>query len=225
MRCLFEAIDRKRETAMNRENYQRRLEERLAQLKGSRPRLLLHACCAPCSTYVLEYLTQYFAIDVFFYNPNIHPREEFLLRRDEAECLCGQMGAGFLCPGYESERFFRAVQGMEAEPEGGRRCKVCYRLRLEETCKRALEGAYDFFTTTLTISPLKNAETLNKIGRELEEQYGVAFLPSDFKKKGGYQRSLVLSREYGLYRQNYCGCCFSRRGDRASEGPAPSRGV
>lgn len=194
-------------------NYQKEMEKILEGLKGRKPRLLLHACCAPCSSYVLEYLSKYFNIDVFFYNPNIHPEEEFARRKEEQERLCRQMGAGFLCPEYGAQRFYAAVEGREGDAEGGERCGICFRLRLEETCKRAKANEYDYFATTLTISPLKNARKINEIGLSLAEQYGVAYLQSDFKKREGYKRSLELSKQYGLYRQDYCGCSFSRRGD------------
>ena len=181
-------------------------------MDGGGHRLLLHSCCAPCSSYVLEYLLKYFDIDVCFYNPNIHPEEEFRMRSQEQKRLCHIMGAGFICPDYDQQQYFEAVKGHEADLEGGERCGLCFRLRLEKTCIMAKQEGYDFFTTTLTISPLKDAERINHIGLELEEQYGIRYLQSDFKKREGYKRSLELSREYGLYRQNYCGCWFSRRG-------------
>ncbi|MCC8042815.1 MAG: epoxyqueuosine reductase QueH [Oscillospiraceae bacterium] len=193
-------------------NYQRELDKLLDNLEGT-PTLLLHSCCAPCSSYVLEYLSRYFSITVFYYNPNIYPSEEFYKRRGEQERLIGEMPVenpiSFIGAEHLSERFYSAVRGMEKLPEGGDRCRVCFRLRLEETARIAAEKGFDYFTTTLTISPMKNAAVLNEVGREAAEKYGVKFLPSDFKKKGGYQRSTELSREYGIYRQNYCGCVYS----------------
>lgn len=204
---------------MNKVNYQAELEKLIKQLPDRHRRLFLHSCCAPCSSYCLEYLRKYFDVTVFYYNPNISFGEEYRHRVEELKRLVEELNedaAGGnpieLEEGpYEPERFFEAVKGMEDCPEGGERCFVCYELRLREAAKRAAEGGYDFFTTTLTISPLKNAQKLNEIGQRLGEEYGVACLPSDFKKKGGYQRSIELSREHELYRQDYCGCVFSKR--------------
>ena len=204
---------------MNKVNYQSELEKLIKQLPDRHRRLFLHSCCAPCSSYCLEYLRKYFDVTVFYYNPNISFGEEYRHRVEELKRLVEELNedaAGGnpieLEEGpYEPERFFEAVKGMEDCPEGGERCFVCYELRLREAAKRAAEGGYDFFTTTLTISPLKNAQKLNEIGQRLGEEYGVACLPSDFKKKGGYQRSIELSREHELYRQDYCGCVFSKR--------------
>ena len=202
---------------MNRRNYQKELEKIIErQTDESRvPRLLLHSCCAPCSSYVLEYLSQYFEITVFYYNPNISPKEEYEKRVEEQRRLIEAMPAvhpiRLEAGPYEPERFYQASRGHEQDPEGGERCFSCYRLRLEEAARMAQAGGYDYFTTTLTISPLKNAEKLNEIGEELEGIYEVRHLPSDFKKKNGYKRSVELSAEYGLYRQDYCGCVFSRR--------------
>ena len=179
------------------------------------PRLLLHSCCAPCSSAVLEYLSEHFAITVFYFNPNIYPEEEFLHRIEEQKRLIGELPCrnpvSFIEHGWQQERFYEAVKGLENVPEGGERCFVCYRLRLEETAKLAAEQGFDYFTTTLSVSPYKNAAKLNEIGEELSQKYGVKHLPSDFKKKDGYKRSIELSQKYGLYRQNYCGCIFSQR--------------
>ncbi len=197
-------------------NYQKELEKILAHLQpqGARPRLLLHCCCAPCSSYVLEYLSRYFSITADFYNPNIAPREEHDHRAAELRRLIGEMPLSspvlFEAGPYEPQLFAEIARGLEDCPEGGERCYRCYRLRLEQAARRAGEGGFDWFTTTLTISPLKNAARLNEIGAELAERYGVRFLPSDFKKREGYKRSIELSRKYGLYRQDYCGCAFSR---------------
>ena len=211
---------------MNKVNYQAELEKLIKQLPDGHRRLFLHSCCAPCSSYCLEYLRKYFDVTVFYYNPNISFGEEYRHRVEELKRLVEELNedaAGGnpieLEEGpYDPERFFEAVKGMEDCPEGGERCFVCYELRLREAAKRAAEGGYDFFTTTLTISPLKNAQKLNEIGQRLGEEYGVACLPSDFKKKGGYQRSIELSREHDLYRQDYCGCVFSKRERERQEG-------
>ena len=251
---------------MNKVNYQKQLDEILRQLPetepGKRPgnktgkKLLLHSCCAPCSSYVLEYLRQYFEITVLYYNPNITEREEYAKRVAEQKRLIREMNeeaasqnknseAGELCSGggadvgavagkkksddaysmisleegrYDPEIFFAAARGLELVPEGGERCFQCYEIRLRETARIAKEQGFDYFTTTLTISPLKNADKLNEIGNRLAEECGVAFLPSDFKKKNGYKRSVELSEKYGLYRQDYCGCVFSRAERERSKG-------
>lgn len=198
-------------------NYQKELEKLIEkfQKEDRIPRLFLHSCCAPCSSYVLEYLSEYFDITVFFYNPNISPKEEYDKRVREIRRLIGEMEfthpVSFVEGEYCPEKFFAMAKGLEDVPEGGERCFKCYRLRLEEAARLAAEGGYDYFTTTLTISPLKNAAKLNEIGEELSGIYPVAHLPSDFKKKNGYKRSIELSREHNLYRQNYCGCVFSKR--------------
>lgn len=202
---------------MNQTNYQKELDKRLKNLaeEGRVPRLLLHSCCAPCSSYVMEYLSQYFQITIFFYNPNIYPPEEYELRVREEKRLIHEMP--FVHPvqmvegPYDPDHFFQEIKGLEKEPEGGKRCEHCYRLRLYEAGLAARQGGYDFFTTTLTISPLKSASKLNEIGQEIGRELGVEYLCSDFKKKDGYKRSLKLSEEYGLYRQNYCGCIYSKR--------------
>lgn len=201
---------------MNKRNYQKELEQVIdtCQKEEKTPRLLLHSCCAPCSSYVLEYLSQYFYITVFYYNPNIYPPEEIRKRADEQERFIAAMPVKhtitYLEGSYDPERFYQSVKGHESDKEGEERCFLCYRLRLEEAAKEAKAGGYDYFTTTLSISPLKNADKLNEIGEELAKCYGVSYLNSDFKKKNGYRRSVELSKEYGLYRQNYCGCVFSR---------------
>lgn len=198
-------------------NYQKELENRIEQLQIEQkvPKLLLHSCCAPCSSYVLEYLSEFFEITVFYYNPNIFPESEYTKRILEQQTLIHDMSTkypvSFLAGAYDSDKFYAMAKGMEDMKEGGARCFGCYALRLEETAKLAKEGKFDYFTTTLTISPLKNAEKLNEIGNKLADKYGVAYLPSDFKKKNGYKRSIELSKEYGLYRQDYCGCEFSQR--------------
>ncbi len=208
---------------MNRANYQKKLEELLQSLKeegrtGDRaPSLFLHSCCAPCSSYVLEYLCEWFFITVFYFNPNISEREEYTRRAEEQKRLIAAYNAErrghpiLAVEGdYAPERFFRQAAGLETCPEGGERCLRCFDLRLRETAAQAKGRGFAFFGTTLTISPLKDADRLNAIGSGLSEEYGVAWLPSDFKKKNGYKRSVELSAEYGLYRQDYCGCAFSK---------------
>lgn len=200
---------------VQKRNFRAEQERILKDFDGANlPRLLLHSCCAPCSSAVLESLSQYMAITVFYFNPNIFPEEEFLHRIAEQKRLISQLPCkypvNFIENGWQQERFYEAVRGLEDIPEGGERCFSCYRLRLEETARIAAEQGYDFFTTTLSVSPYKNAAKLNEIGEELAEKYGVKHLPSDFKKKDGYKRSIELSAEYGLYRQNYCGCIYSK---------------
>ena len=198
-------------------NYQLELDQMLQKITdaGSVPRLLLHACCAPCSSYVLEYLTKYFSITVRFYNPNIGEREEYVHRAEELKRLIREMPAAhpvtFTEGAYEPEAFEKMAEGLENVQEGGERCFRCYRMRLAESAAYAAANGFDYFTTTLSISPLKNAQKLNEIGAALSEEFGVPYLFSDFKKKDGYKRSLELSKVYGLYRQNYCGCRFSKR--------------
>ncbi|MEG1596427.1 MAG: epoxyqueuosine reductase QueH [Lachnospiraceae bacterium] len=178
------------------------------------PTLLLHSCCAPCSSYVLEYLSKYFSITDFFYNPNITQPDEYSKRKEELQRLVTEMK--FVHPvklcykKEEPEVFFRAVKGMEQEPEGGARCEICFELRLREAARLAAELNLDYFATTLTISPLKNANKINAIGLALQQEYGVKYLASDFKKKEGYKRSIELSKEYQLYRQDFCGCIYSK---------------
>ncbi len=201
-------------------NYQKKLEEIIAaqQKEGKVPKLLLHSCCAPCSSYVLEYLSEYFEITVLYYNPNISPASEYEARVAEQKRLIGELPVkhpvAFLEGVYEPECFYRAVAGQEDCPEGGERCTVCYEMRLRKAAETAARLGFAFFTTTLSISPLKNAEKLNAIGRTLSEEYKVSYLYSDFKKKNGYQRSVELSVQYHLYRQNYCGCIFSKEEQR-----------
>ena len=201
---------------MNR-NYQKELDKLLESVGSmqKKPRLFLHACCAPCSSYCLEYLSKYFSITVFFYNPNIFPQEEYRKRVEEIKRLIGEMSfenpVDFIEGAYNPQDFFDMAKGLEKVAEGGERCFRCYRQRMEETARLARMGGYDYFTTTLSISPLKNAAKINEIGEELGGIYEVSHLPSDFKKKNGYKRSVELSAEHQLYRQNYCGCVYSRR--------------
>ena len=198
-------------------NYQRELDQLLGRLQEEKrvPALLLHSCCAPCSSYVLEYLSRYFEITVFYYNPNIFPESEYTKRILEQQTLISEMetehSVAFLAGCYDKEKFYEMARGLEHVKEGGERCMRCYELRLRESARMAREGGFDYFTTTLSISPMKNAAKLNEIGERLGEEYGVKYLLSDFKKKNGYKRSTELSKEYGLYRQDYCGCEFSLR--------------
>jgi len=206
-------------------NYQKELEHIIAvhQKNHMAPSLFLHACCAPCSSYCLEYLAQYFRITVFYYNPNISPEEEYKKRVEELYSLVARQEELFLMfkdtyypiqmvvGKYDPECFYKMAEGMEDIPEGGERCFACYELRLREAALEASTRGFDYFTTTLSISPHKNAEKLNEIGERLAREYSVAYLPSDFKKKNGYRRSCELSEQFGLYRQNYCGCIYSKQ--------------
>lgn len=213
--CRFLCDKRGKMMNIQKVNYQKELEKILdrIQKEDKVPRLLLHSCCAPCSSYVLEYLSQYFEITVFYYNPNIYPAEEYTKRTEEQQRLIGDMN--FLHPvtylegAYDRECFYEMARGLEQVREGGERCMKCYELRLRETAEHAAAGGYDFFTTTLSISPMKNAQKLNEIGVRVGAEYGVEYLVSDFKKRNGYKRSTELSQQYGLYRQDYCGCEFS----------------
>ncbi len=205
--------------AMNQTNYQKELDKTITRLQAQSrvPTLLLHACCAPCSSYVLEYLSAYFKITVLYYNPNISPRSEYDTRAEELKRLIDEMTFKYpvklIVGEYEPEKFYAMAKGMEDLPEGGERCFRCYEQRLSYTAKLAKEQDFDYFTTTLSISPLKNAAKLNEIGLALEKECGVPYLVSDFKKKNGYKRSVELSAEHNLYRQNYCGCVFSKQAD------------
>ena len=193
------------------------LDKKIGELakNGIRPRLLLHCCCAPCSSYVLEYLSKYMDITCYYYNPNISPEEEHTARAEELIRLSKEMeglkNVSVVVTDYTPQDFDAISKGLENEREGGPRCFKCYRLRLEYSAAYAKAHGFDYFTTTLSISPHKNAEVLNRIGGELSEKYGVPYLFSDFKKKNGYRRSCELSDQYGLYRQDFCGCEFSRR--------------
>lgn len=208
---------------MQKRNYQKELEKFLEHLKNSkrRPKLLLHSCCAPCSSYPIEYLYPYFEITVFFYNPNLYPEHEYQIRLEEQQRFCREFSKNSVIPAGFSEikvvdelfipdEFYNKIKGYEQEKEGGERCKLCFDLRLERSFKKALKIGAEFLTTTLTISPLKNASLLNGLGKMIGQNYPkVAYLETDFKKKGGFLRSTELSKEYKLYRQNYCGCVFS----------------
>ena len=194
-------------------NYQLLLDETIEKIKESdyKPKLLLHVCCAPCSSYVLDYLANYFNISLFFYNPNIAPIEEYDKRIIELNRFVDEFNKDIkIIPGnYNNNLYEEMIKGLENEPEGGKRCIKCFHLRLEETAKKAKELNFDYFTTTLSISPYKNATTLNSIGKNLEHKYNIKYLYSDFKKKDGYKKSIELSNKYQLYRQDYCGCIYS----------------
>ena len=206
----------------NKINFQKELDKLLEQHQREAcvPSLFLHSCCAPCSSYVLEYLSNYFQITVFYYNPNIYPPEEYHMRAKEQERFIAEFPTKypvtFVEGAYDTQRFYDMAKGMEEIPEGGERCFACYRLRLSEAASYAKAHGFDFFTTTLSISPLKNAEKLNQIGAELADTFDVRYLFSDFKKKEGYKKSTEISKEYHMYRQYCCGCVYSKR-DRARE--------
>ena len=201
----------------NNRNYQKEMEKIISKLQGEKKSLLLHSCCAPCSSAVLEKLQTIFDITVFFYNPNISEHEEYRKRVEEQKRLIEAFNQKnpespikMIDGDYDPQEFYNIAKGFESCPEGGERCFRCFYLRLEAAAKVAKEGDYDFFTTTLTISPLKNAAKLNEIGEEMALKYETTWLPSDFKKKEGYKRSIELSKEYDLYRQNFCGCAYSK---------------
>lgn len=198
---------------MNR-NYDRELQTLIAQHSSEQKRLLLHSCCGPCSTYVLECLAEHFTIDLFFYNPNIAPPAEFEKRLDAQRLVLKKSGlersVRLIVPPYTPQEFYEAAKGLEDQPEHGERCTACMKLRIDRTAQFAAENGYDYFCTTLSVSPHKNAELLHTLSEQASAHYGIDFLPADFKKRGGFLRSTVLSKEYGLYRQNYCGCVFSK---------------
>lgn len=202
---------------MNKKNYQMEMDKIISGLvsTGEVPNLLMHSCCAPCSSYCLSYLAEYFSITVLYYNPNISPAEEYKKRVQEQIRLIGELPVkhpvSFAEGKYDSEHFYEMAKGLEDVPEGGVRCFACYEMRQREAARYAKEHGFDYFTTTLSVSPHKNAQKLNEIGLALAEEYQIPYLVSDFKKKGGYLKSIEYSREYHLYRQNYCGCEFSKR--------------
>lgn len=194
-------------------NYQNKLYE-LVKTLDYRPRLLLHSCCGPCSTTCLDFLKDYFDVTVFYYNPNIEPIEEYLKRKEEQIRYINELKSDykitFLDCDYENEIFTKKIKGLEEEKEGGARCAVCFRLRLEKTASKAKELTFDYFGTTLTVSPHKNSQVINCIGASLEEKYQIKYLYSDFKKQDGYKKSIEISKKYNLYRQDYCGCRYGR---------------
>lgn len=194
-------------------NYDNIIEEILKKNLGKR--ILLHSCCAPCSSYVLSYLSRFVNITVLYYNPNISPYEEYEKRKSEQIRLIKNIKSkykiDFIDCDYENQKFENAIKGLEMEPERGKRCTKCFNLRLSKTADIAYQNNYDFFCTTLTLSPYKNSKLINEIGFDLEKKYKVKYLPSDFKKRDGYKQSIELSKAYNLYRQNYCGCKYSKR--------------
>lgn len=199
---------------MDKINYQKRLDKLIEGLGGETPTLLMHSCCAPCSSYCIEYLSRYFRITLLYYNPNISPAEEFAKRSAELKRLVREIPlqnpVEVVIDRYDPAEFLNAVKGLENVSEGGERCFRCYRLRLERAAQYAADGGFDYFCSTLSISPRKNCGKLNEIGEELSEIYSVKHLPNDFKKRNGFKRSVELSEQYGLYRQDYCGCAFSK---------------
>lgn len=209
--------ENQKERKMNQVNYQLELDKIIDRIEkeGRVPTLLMHSCCAPCSSYCLHYLAQYFSITIFYYNPNIAPYEEYHKRVEEQIRLIGKLPVkhriSFVEGNYDSEKFYAMAAGKEEIPEGGIRCFQCYEMRQREAAIYARSHGFDYFTTTLSVSPHKNAQKLNEIGLRLEEEYGVPYLVSDFKKRGGYLKSIEYSKEYDLYRQNYCGCEFSKK--------------
>lgn len=204
-------------------SYQRWLDAKINEIKNNkyRPELLLHSCCAPCSSYVIEYLSPFFSITVFFYNPNIHPQEEYKRRLGEQITLTERIKVrneiNLIIGSYEPDLFFQRVKGLEQEKEGGRRCQKCFELRLEKTAQKASQLGFPYFTTTLTVSPHKNAKLINRLGDDIASLYHLQYLFSDFKKKSGFKRSIVLSHQYKLYRQSYCGCIFSKEQEKPSD--------
>lgn len=201
---------------MNKVNYQKLMEETLQRISDSNkvPKLLLHSCCAPCSSYCLMVLAEYFEVTVFYYNPNIYPEEEYHMRAEEQQRFIREFPTrypvSFVEGAYDTKAFYEMAKGLEQVPEGGERCFKCYEMRVRQTAELAKAKGFDYFTTTLSISPLKKAQKLNEIGGKLEQEYGISYLYSDFKKKEGYKRSTEISKEYEMYRQDYCGCVYSR---------------
>ena len=198
---------------MNVINYDTLLENTIKENieKGVKPKLLLHSCCAPCSSYCIEKLKSGFDITIFYYNPNIDTKEEFEQRLLEQEHLCKEFNVPIISTNHLKEDFKIVIKGLENEKEGGARCEKCFALRLRETAKLAKQKGFEFFATTLTVSPLKNAKLINQIGLNISKEKGIEYLPTDFKKQGGYLRSIELSKQYNLYRQNYCGCEYSKK--------------
>ena len=200
---------------MNKINYQKKLDEIILSIteEGRVPSLLLHSCCAPCSSYCIEYLSEFFEITVFYYNPNIYPKEEYYMRVAEQKRFISEFPTkhkvSFIEGDFDQAEYYQRVKGLEKEPEKGARCEVCFDMRLSKTAELAKSNGFDFFTTTLTISPMKDASLLNEIGYRCASKYGVEWLPSDFKKNNGYKRSTEISKEYSMYRQDYCGCVYS----------------
>lgn len=191
-------------------NYDLELERIISENKGKKPTLLLHSCCGPCSTAVITRLINYFDITIYYYNPNIEPFNEYLKRKEEQLKVIRELGVKYINCDYENDIYRKAVKGLEDLPEGSKRCFLCFKLRLLKTALKAKEENFEYFGTTLTVSPHKNSEVINLIGKDLEENIKVKYLYSDFKKKEGYKISIELSKKFNLYRQNYCGCLFSK---------------
>ncbi|MBQ6495210.1 MAG: epoxyqueuosine reductase QueH [Bacilli bacterium] len=196
-------------------NYDKELEKLISNLNGTIPKLLLHSCCAPCSSYVISYLTNYFDISIFYYNPNISPKDEYIKRKKEQIRLINSIPTknklDIIDCDYENDIYEKMIKGLENEPERGNRCTVCFKLRLDTTCRKAKELGYDYFGTTLTVSPYKNSNLINEIGLSLQDKYNIKYLISDFKKREGYKKSIELSKKYDLYRQDFCGCKYSKK--------------
>lgn len=194
-----------------KENYAKTLENIINNLEY-KPKILLHSCCAPCSSYVIDYLNNYFDITILYYNPNISPIEEYEKRKqEEIKFIKNYKNVKFLDCDYDNNLYNKLIKGLENEPERGKRCNVCFELRLEKTAILAKENNYEYFGTTLTVSPYKNAQIINKIGEKIQEKHKIKWLYSDFKKNDGYKKSIELSKKYNLYRQDYCGCIYSKR--------------
>ena len=198
-------------------NYEKELEKELELIKKmkNKPKLLLHSCCAPCSSYVIEYLSDYFDITIFYYNPNISPISEYLKRKNEQIKLINSIDIkgkiNIIDCDYDNDLYEKCIKGLENEPERGKRCGICFKLRLDKTAACAVKLKYDYFATTLTVSPYKNSKLINEVGLSLQDRYNIKYLVSDFKKKDGYKRSIELSKKYNLYRQNFCGCKYSKK--------------
>ena len=197
---------------MNQEkiNYDRLMMDEIESLNGERKSVLLHTCCGPCSSACIERLKDYLNVTVYYYNPNIEPRDEYLKRKETQIGLLKELNIPFIDADYENDKYRDAVKGLEGEKEGGARCPVCFKLRLEKTANVAKENNFDYFCTSLTVSPHKNSAIINLIGKSIGDSTGIKFLYSDFKKRDGYKRSIDLSKEYNLYRQDYCGCLFAK---------------
>ena len=197
-------------------NYDKLMQEEIASLNGERKSVLLHTCCGPCSSACIERLHNDLDVTVYYYNPNIEPKEEYLKRKETQIGLLKELNIPYIDADYDNEEFREKVKGLETEPEGGARCPVCFKMRLDKTARVAKENNFDYFCTSLTVSPHKNSAIINLIGESVSKELGVKYLYADFKKREGYKRSIELSREYNLYRQDYCGCLFSK-GDRIEE--------
>ena len=198
---------------MDKINYDRLMMEEINSFNGEKKSILLHSCCGPCSSSVIERLREFFNITVLYYNPNIEPQEEYEHRKQVQIGLLNELGIPYLDVPYENDKYHDLVKGLENEPEGGARCHVCYGFRLKYTANVAKENNFDYFCTTLTVSPYKNSEVINKIGSSIGEEVGIKYLYSDFKKREGYKRSIELSKKYNLYRQEYCGCLYAKGED------------